>query len=40
MANQAVTVSVVDGSALTFTNGSATTNASGVATFTGLSPPG
>ena len=33
---QVVTVSVASGSALTFTNGSATTNASGVATFTGL----
>jgi hypothetical protein len=33
---QSVSISVASGSALTFTNGTATTNASGVATFTGL----
>jgi hypothetical protein len=36
VASQAVTVSVATGAALVFTNGTATTNGSGVATFTGL----
>ena len=40
VANQAVTVSVITGSALTFTNGTATTDVNGVATFTGLSASG
>jgi YVTN family beta-propeller protein len=40
VANQAVTVSVATGGALTFTNGSATTDGSGVATFTGLTANG
>jgi YVTN family beta-propeller protein len=40
VANQAVTVAVVTGGVLTFTNGTATTDANGVATFTNLSAAG
>ena len=40
VANQLVTVSVASGGALTFTNATATTNVSGVATFSGLSATG